>query len=166
MEFRSTSLDSLAGRGTVCACQSLPWCGCSLVTAGRSCAAVAMVPCCHGKMPCPCAGDLLVAATLHVCDKDVGPVKGAPGPLLTLCYATGKQRLLSRSKIQWGPLLMAQRHSVCLQMQETWVRSLIQDAPLALEKLTVSLGSQAWELLLLKPPQPRARALQQEKPRE
>ena len=44
-------------------------------------------------MPCPCAGDLLVAPTLHICDKDVGPVKaGAWGPCLPWAYAKGKQK--------------------------------------------------------------------------
>ena len=139
--------------------KSLPWCGCSLVTAGRSCAAVAM-----GRCPVP----VLATSLWHqLCTSVTRMWDQSRGPLLTLCLCQGQaERLLSRSKIQWGPFLMAQRHRICLQMQETWVRSLIQDAPLALEKLTVSLGSQAWELLLLKPPQPRAGALQQEKPRE
>ena len=153
-------------RHCVCVLSHSPGAGATWVTAGRSCAAVAVVPCCHGKMPCPCAGDLLVAPTLHVCDEDVGPVKGgAWGPCWPWAYAKGKQKDFCQDPRHSGGLSgwLSGIYSVCKCRRhglDPWSRM----APLALEQLAVSLFSQAWEPQLLKPTQPRARALRQEKP--
>ena len=73
--------------------------------------------------------------------------RGVPGPpAYPELMPRASRKTSVKTKTQWRAFLMAQWHRICVQMQETWVRSLIQDDTTCLgatdcESVLSSLGA-------------------------